>query len=285
MTFFLVTTNHLLKDILFRDDEDFRVAMNYVAIAAFITGVYVLAFILMSNHLHFVIACPYDKAVLFASRFKTLYGRYYARKYGTRNFMRRLGVDYRPVWTEDESLLRAIAYVQMNCVAANICPYPYMYKWGTGSVFFNENKFHSRTLGEMSDTKQAKMLHSNVFLPRSYKVCDDGFILPESFVQVKFVQEQFRSSNRYLYFLNTSSKAKAHMEKDAAPSFSDQVLVAAIRDLCHSLYRSVSFNELPQTDKSDLIKNIKRRFSADISQIGRVLGIPYEDVARMMESI
>lgn len=285
MSFFLVTTDHLLKDILFRDDEDFRVAMNYVAIAAFVTGVYVLAFILMSNHLHFVIACPYEKAVLFANRFKTLYGRYYARKYGTRNFMRRVGVDYKSVWPDDESLLRAIAYVQMNCVAANICPYPYMYRWGTGSVFFNDNKSHCRTLVEMSETKQAKMLHSNVFLPKSYKVSDDGYILPESFVQVKFVEEQFKSSNRYLYFLNTSSKAKAHLEKDAAPSFSDQVIVAAIRDLSFSLYRSASFNELTQTDKADLIKNIKRRFSADISQIGRVLSLSYEDVVKLLEAI
>lgn len=285
MDFFLITTNHLLKDILFRDDDDFRVAMNYVAIAAFVTGVYVLAFILMSNHTHFVAACPYQKAILFSNHFKTLYGRYYARKYETKNFLRRLGVDYKQVWQEDESLIRAIAYVQMNCVAANICPYSNMYRWGTGSVFFNDNQVHASNLGEMSETKQAKMLHSNVSLPKNYKVCDEGYILPESYIPVKYVEEQFISSNRYLFFLNKSSKAKAHLEKDAAPSFSDQVLVAAVRDLCRSLYRCSGFNELTEANKSDLIKNIKSRFSADISQIGRILSLSYEEVVKMIDMV
>ena len=55
--YYLVTTDHLTDRLWFRDEEDFRVAMNYVAIAAFITGCKVLAFILMSNHVHFVLMC------------------------------------------------------------------------------------------------------------------------------------------------------------------------------------------------------------------------------------
>ena len=53
--YWLVTTEHLKKGLWFRDDEDYRVGMNYVAIASFVYGVMVLAFVLMSNHVHFVL--------------------------------------------------------------------------------------------------------------------------------------------------------------------------------------------------------------------------------------
>ena len=53
---YLLTTEHLKKGLWFREDEDFRVAMNFVAIqAAASPEVLVLAFILMSNHVHFVL--------------------------------------------------------------------------------------------------------------------------------------------------------------------------------------------------------------------------------------
>ena len=119
--FFLITTDHLEDRLWFRDEEDFRTAMNYVAIAAFVSGVMVLAFILMSNHVHFVVACSWERAEHFIKNFKRLYAAYYWRKYGINELLRRNGVDIREVRESDESLERAIAYVLMNSVAANIC--------------------------------------------------------------------------------------------------------------------------------------------------------------------
>ena len=53
---YLLTTDHLEEGLWFREEEDFKVAMNYVAIqAACSSTVTVLAFILMSNHVHFVL--------------------------------------------------------------------------------------------------------------------------------------------------------------------------------------------------------------------------------------
>lgn len=53
--FYLVTTDHLTESIWFRDDQDFKTGMNYVAIIALVSGIKVLAFILMSNHVHLVL--------------------------------------------------------------------------------------------------------------------------------------------------------------------------------------------------------------------------------------
>ena len=53
---YLLSTDHFEDSLWFRDEEDFKVAMNYVAIQAVCSpDVVVLAFILMSNHVHFVL--------------------------------------------------------------------------------------------------------------------------------------------------------------------------------------------------------------------------------------
>ena len=54
--YYLVTTEHLEESLWFRDNEDFVTGMNYVAIqAALMPEVVVLVFILMSNHVLFVL--------------------------------------------------------------------------------------------------------------------------------------------------------------------------------------------------------------------------------------
>ena len=118
MKVLLVTTDHFLVRLWFKDDEDFRVAMNYAAIASLITSVNILAFILMSNHVHFVLYCTAGDAKLFIDTFKKLYGAYYCRKYNVHDYLRRVGVDIREA-SGDTAAERVIAYVQMNCVAAN----------------------------------------------------------------------------------------------------------------------------------------------------------------------
>ena len=54
--YYLITTEHLEDKLWFREEEDFVVGMNYVALQALLSPeVLVLAFILMSNHVHFVL--------------------------------------------------------------------------------------------------------------------------------------------------------------------------------------------------------------------------------------
>ena len=69
MDFWFATTDHLTDRIWFRDDDDFKMGMNLVAILAVVLQVDVLSFILMSNHVHFVLCCPKEKAERFMKEF------------------------------------------------------------------------------------------------------------------------------------------------------------------------------------------------------------------------
>ena len=286
MTFFLITTDHLETRLWFLDDNDFKTGMNYVATVAFLLGVRVIAFILMSNHVHFVLECTREQAVRFITEFKRLYSRYLNQKHGTKELLRDNGVDIQELRLGDESLERAIAYVQMNCVAANICLEPAAYPWGTGRTFFQVSAKRGQCLGALSARKKNKLLHSKIILPAGWMLGEDGYILPESYVPVRFVESLFRSPRRMQYFLQNSSKAKRildRIEKDL-PAFRDQVILAAIPDLCHSLFQKRSFEELDIPQKTELARQIRYRFSADIHQIARVSGMPYQQIASLLDS-
>ena len=73
MKIILISSEHLETALWFRDEEDFVVGMNYVAVLSVVTGINILAFILMSNHVHFVLECTLEEAKLFFDRLKRLY--------------------------------------------------------------------------------------------------------------------------------------------------------------------------------------------------------------------
>ena len=94
----LVTTEHLEEELWFRDDEDFRVGMNLVAVqAACCPEVVVLAFILMSNHVHFVLMGTRQDVESFIRQYKHRYSIYYSDRWGIKKFLRLSGVDVQEI--------------------------------------------------------------------------------------------------------------------------------------------------------------------------------------------
>lgn len=282
---FLISTSHLSDRILFRNDDDFKAAMNIVAIAAFMTGITILDFVLMSNHVHFVVLGDYDTALKFVNLFKSLYALYAKNQHGIDKLFRKNEVDIRAIPFENESLERVLAYVQANPVAANICPHPSLYQWGCGQLLFNTMPLSGRKqLREYSFRAQTRILHSNVRLPQDYVLSADGYIVPSSYVPVNYVEGIFRTAKRYNFFLINSSKARARMEDTPMPSFRDQVIDQAISDLCHSLYRKERVSDLCPPELGELLRQIRRRFNADIAQLARITGIPYSEISSSLDS-
>lgn len=216
--YYLVTTKHLEDGLWFRGEIDFVTGMNYVAIqAAMAPEIIVLAFILMSNHVHFVLYGTHQEVEAFVNNFKGRFSHYLSQKYHMKEFLRRNKLDIKEIpEAETESLERTIAYVQMNCVAASICLYPGQYSWGTGSTFFQaEWKGMSlggkstqcgssgfqhfaqkyRRLGDLSGRERILLMHSRTALklPDEWLLSESGFVLPESYVDVNQVESVFHS--------------------------------------------------------------------------------------------
>jgi len=284
----LVSTDHLEEELWFRDLDDFKVAMNYMAIqAASHPNVKVLAFILMSNHVHIVIKGTSEDVLMFIVQFKHRYSIYMRKKWGIKEFLRRNGIDIKEVPYDTEAIERAIAYVQMNCVAASICTHPAQYPWGTGDTFFSPARpMSAKRVGDLKGRELERLLHSNsTVLPKQWRINAEGYVLPQEYVDVQSVEKLFRSAQRMNYFYTSSSKARKRLElEENLPAFRDQIILSAIPDLCRSLFQKESFTELTSAQKAEFMRQIRYRFSADVNQIARVCGVGYADAAKMMDS-
>lgn len=287
MEFTFLTTNHSETWIWFRSDDDFKTAMNMTALTSCITEVKVVAFILMSNHAHFVLEGNRADALRFITCFKSHYSTYLYHKYKMHDALRRKRVDVREVTLENESMERVIAYTHMNCVAANICNNPYEYRWGSGSAFFREHKSSGREIGSLSKRTVWGLVHSRVPVPEHWMLGDDGYILPESFVDVDFVENKvFRTAKRYNFFLFNSSKAKRRLEDSPTGlmSFTDQVMTVILRDMCRSLFDVGAFSELSENQQAETVVQMNRRFRSDPRQIARITGLSAEKVIEILDA-
>lgn len=286
MKYFLLTTSHLSDGIWFNDDEDYKAGMNHVAILASKGNAFILCFVLMSNHVHFVLGCESkEDAWKFITGFKQLYARYFYNKYRVRKFLRRNGVDIRELFIEDESLHRGIAYTAMNPVAANICAHASQYAWGSGNCYFKTALITGTRIGMLSLRKQQRILRSYSVINQDYLLGSAGYILPDSYVCIGFVQKLFRSAGRFNYFLNSSSKARARFEseKNLVPTFRDQAVVSMIPEICRTLFQKHR-DELLDKEKRRLIYELNRRFNCDPKQIARLTGYDYKYIAESLVS-
>ena len=228
----------------------------------------------MSNHLHLVLQCSRVQAEWFINELKRRYSEYLHHRYGTDDFLRHISVDIQSVALEDESLERALAYIIMNCVAANICLTANDYPWSSAGSYFKVTAPKGVRLGELSISARRRILHSRAVLPDDVLIGEDGYI----------VESIFRTPKRLNYFLMNASKAKKRLaSEEGLPSFTDQVVLAVIPDLCRSLFRKPSAAVLSEEEMTELVKQVRRRFSSDVHQISRLLGIEYSKVTRMLE--
>ncbi len=285
--YFLLSSEHLEDGLWFRDESDFIVAMNHVAIEAsrFAGAVKVIAFVLMSNHVHFVLFGRKEDVIAFITSFKRRYSHYYSRRHGESKLLKHNDLDVAEISWDEDGLLRAIAYVHMNPVSARICSHPTQYQWGSGCAFFNSKKRPGKCLEDISGRTKRLLFHSHCSLPEKWKMGYDGFVLPEDYVDVATVEKLFHTPNNLNYFYNTSSKAKKRLESEHKdlPAFRDQTILLALPDICRSLFGTDSFDGLSQKEKKELILQLRYRFSADITQIARVCGITYAEAARIRE--
>ena len=75
------------------------------------------------------------------------------------------------------------------------------------------------------------------------------------------------------------------VQESALPAFRDQSILAATPDLIRSLFRMNSMQELSREQKGELLRQLRFRFSADVAQLSRILGIPYKEAVDLMDSI
>ena len=284
MKYFHVYTKGLEDKQIFRNREDFIAGMNLLAVVcSTFPQLKLLAFVLMSNHVHFFLYGTEKQAKKFIDMYKNLVSRYVRTLYGEVKYLRHLLTTVSEVTLENEGLKRLIAYVLNNPVKAGINCVATGYEWSSARCYFNQIDLTADMvpIGSLSVRQQRKTLHSYHKLPDNWQLNSSGYVDPSAYVDYQTVERLYYSSRSFEYFLSASLSLRKGIAENI--TFSDSMLYSAINELLDKKFSVSSVSELDEFLRRNLIKDLKNRFSASSKQLARVTGMTVKEVIHLLE--
>lgn len=264
-----ICTDGLARNVVFRSREDYIYGMNSMAVCAYRHCVTVLAFCLMSNHVHFVVRGTYGNCRQFIGNYK--------RRLNALSDMSGTDVCIKRI-ADKVYLARAVGYVLRNPVAAGLQVMPWHYAWSSAGLYFRGdglNTFSCRTIGAYNYKEKRALLNSHIKLPDSYMVSPEGVILPESYVDIAAVESVFRTPAQLLYRLSRNDDAELELMMasdvlDRVRHYSDEELAASVRAICSERFFCSSPQELTVEQRYLLASLVYKRYRTGIKQTARL---------------
>lgn len=274
--FYHVCTDGSSIDWLFKDDEDFISGINRLGICiALVKGVSLFSFVLMDNHVHFLLRGSLPMCKDFIIKYKTLTGRWNSFKYGDEGKITDVPSHIIKIESE-EQLLSVIAYIDRNPIKASFPFLPFEYRWGSAQLMFRKKSHNNgKKLVELSLTQRRKMFCTRVNLPLEWRVDENDMLNPECFVEWKKVESLFKSAYRYLYFL--IKKVEKDFENEYITGskiyISDKNLRPILLQLAQDLYGTKDIKMLNINSRLVLARKLRYEYYSTPKQLSRMLGV------------
>lgn len=268
---------------MFKDTEDFIAGVNRIGICAFETCIQIIAFILMDNHVHFVLYGTLPKCKEFITRYKTLTGKWISSKYQLKEYLKHLPSEFILIESE-EQLLDTIAYIDRNSIVAGGRYLPSEYPWGSARYMFRERRIPcGRHISEMSKKEVHESLNTWSTLPEDWMVDDEGMLIPERcFINIDFIEGLFRSPTRYLYHLSRKLEGKIEMQQGIRAFIPDKELRPVTEELAKKLFGKSKIKDLDFNSKILLARKLRYDYASTPKQISRMLSMDSEILSKFI---
>ena len=282
MAYFHVYTKGLEDRQIFKERKDFIAGMNILAVTILGSDVRLLAFVLMSNHFHFVVESDRDQAERFIWLYKFYLSRFYKQEYGEANVLKRLCTTVAEIEDPVEGLKRLIAYVLNNPVKAGINCVPQGYEWSSANCYFNQMDYKQGTtkLSDYGVRDLRKILRSKKQLPGHWRLNSSQYIIPQSYVDYAAVERCYSTSRSFEFYLSSSLALRKSVNDNV--SFSDMAVQMALSELLEKKYDVSDVSELDDFMRKGLVRDLKGRFGASPKQIARLMKLSVVDVLRYL---
>ena len=272
--YFHVCTDGRMLPWMFQDERDFIAGVNRIGICCLRTGVKVIAYVLMDNHVHFVLRGTMPQCKTFITLYKQLTGTWIHVKYGLRDFLRLLPTNILLLETE-ERLLNTIAYIARNPV---ISGYRYLateYPWGSARYVFKDSKDNpgARSLSELSCRSLRMLLNTRVSLPGDWRINDKGMLCPDSFIDISVIESCFKTPARYSYFLSKKLEGVIEQELESSQKIfiPDIELREIVRKMIHQDYGKECITELDVNERLSIARKLRYSYASTLKQISRMI--------------
>lgn len=274
---------------LFRDDEDFIAGVNRIGICYLASGLEglaglkgwagpaVLAYVLMDNHVHFVLYGNMLQCKKFINLYKNLTGRWIRNKYGFSDYLRLLPAQIIRIESE-ESLLNTLAYLDRNAVVAG---YPYLineYPWGSARYMFRDGRNcpvagEYRLISSFSRREQRQLFKSNIHFPDTWHIDNNGMIDPTLFVDIPKVESYFKTATRYSFYLSKKLEGIVNKQLESAHKvfLPDKEMRAIVSQIASRNYGTSSVRDLDINARLSIARQLRYNYAATVKQISRML--------------
>lgn len=277
--FWHLFTSGLLMSVIFADEEAYRFAMNLMAkCATEFHNIKLLAFQIMSNHIHCVVSGRRDDILLFFDSFKKRLARYLRSSNRGSSILDNFLPTAKPIETL-KSLRNTIVYVNRNGYVADPNHTPFSYPWGTGRYYFNDFPI-SETCSKLTSTEKRAMLRC-----RSYDIPPDflmieGHIAPKSYCDCNLGMQMFRDAHQYFFMItkNVESYADIAEETDDREFYTDDEIFSITTKWCRDRYQNPNFRELSKNQLFETARELHFRYKVSNGQLRRLLNISQQEI-------
>ncbi len=275
--FFHVHTEPLKTGIIFMTEEERMVAIVYIAIAAMLAGVEVLAFALMSNHFHFILRGEECRCRDFYARFSKMLDLYFSR-HGRAGVLAPISQpDPTPITTLKQ-FRDEIAYVIRNPFVVRRDVNPFAYPWCSGFLYFNPilSMLKQQSASALTLSAVRPLTHSrDLPIPPGLTLVD-GHVFPGSFVNYSLVESMFTDCRQFMFwvFKNVEALVETALRLGEKPALPDDDILAVSLQLCKKEYGVKGPSYLTENQKYDLAKKLKYDYCASNGQVARFTGLP-----------
>lgn len=272
--FWHLCTNGNETQILFHSDEDYKYALNALAlIACHYPKVKILTFILMSNHIHLVLSGKEEDCLAMFEAFKWKLCRGLNKK----------AINWKPfqakmIPIKDENYLKTvIAYVNRNAFVINPKLTPFNYPWGAGREFFKYNdNAHTKSIQDLSIREKRIILHTRIFHENSNKLrfCGDMADIT-SFCHIDLAEKMFNNARDYTNWFLTKVEKFSSIASTLADDIviTDDELNKVIFYLLKTQYKTDDVDTLCPNDKINLALDLRKKYNAKKNKLRRLLNL------------
>lgn len=201
-----------LSEVMFRGHEDYIRGINDLIFAAFKTDTTVLAYTLMSNHVHCCVQTKRDPNELFGI-FKMSYGRYFSAKYGRRGYIGDEGLKI-TIIDGYQHCLAAISYCLRNPLHHGVTNSCMNYSYSSVSAYFRECMGFG-PFPVSKSTCSRRLFPANTGMKANFHFETDGRVTSEFSVDYKQVEILFKTPNEFAYNMLIRKSGKKWREDQA----------------------------------------------------------------------
>lgn len=273
--FFHLYTSPLESDILMEDDADRTAILNMIALVSRKTGIEVLAFALMSNHLHLIVRGTEVEASAFFEKLSKRLSRYLSGK-GKGKCLSDFTCGLKAI-TSLKQFQDEVAYVIRNPFVVRADINLFAYPWCSGYLYFNQllPVGRGKSAEEISYRERRRITRqADEALPDGFRV-EGNLILPESFVNYKLVEALFGNARDFLFCVlkNVEAQVELALAYGESPHMSDDELYKTTMQLCRTMFGKQSPQDLDEQQRKEMAVRLKTRYYASNGQLARFTGL------------